>query len=242
MMKLVVSTIKTIIINQQQHQNDDDTDNNTEDINTTYIDIAIFEVPNDCNSQKCDLTEYGVGILEHYDGIRFLNFCSPEGRLNINKDKFIGHHVELPVPTNGPMITDHVNLDDSEIYIANAGRTFEVMIANCNKQQGREINLYGQVVFDSIGLASNSEQDAAIVTTEIHLMLFALAICVLFTLCSIRVNMGTRAQYTYDRLAHNSNNRRIITSSTEQAVGREGEEEDDDDDANSIVLHPIQIV
>jgi hypothetical protein len=223
--------------NQQEEYDDTDTTSTI-----TYIDIAIFEVPNDCNSQKCDLTEYGVGILEHYDGIRFLNLCSTEGRLKINTDKFIGHHIELPVPTKGPMLTDRVNKEDSEIYIADSGRTFEVMISNCNKQLGRQIDLYGQVIFDSIRSAKSQEDNLGI-SSEIHLILFGLSICLFFTFCTIRINMGTRAQYTYDRLS--SNNRQTTTTDlviTPTTTEQEARIQAEDDDDNSIILHPIQIV
>jgi hypothetical protein len=220
-------------------------DNKEEEVGlniNTYIDIAIFEVPNNCNSQTCDLPDYGVGTLEHYNGIRFLNLCD-NGRLKINHDLFVGHHIELPVAKYGPMKTDRLDVEESEIFVPTGGRTFEVMIANCNKQ-GREINLFGQVVFDSILLNNDGSINGIDIISEIHLVIFALAVCLFFTLCTVRIHLGTRADYTYARLTRNTRISNLVSTEPQEVEELEAQEGRDDGggDHHSITLHPIQIV
>lgn len=162
----------------------------------SVLDIAIFQVPAHCNSQACDLSQYGVGLLERYNGMEYLSLCGNDGRLQIQRDVFRGHHMEIPVPREGDLPQDRI-FDGAEIIVAERDRTYEVMLANCNKA-GRDISLSGQVVFESFGRASSlGAQDDV---SGFHLLLVGVAVFVLFTLCSFRIHMGTRADYTYSRL------------------------------------------
>ncbi|KAL3922401.1 MAG: hypothetical protein SGILL_002224 [Bacillariaceae sp.] len=54
----------------------------------------------------------------------------------------------------------------------------------------------GQVIFQSFG-RNYSDDDAAI---GMHLLTIGVAICLFFSLCNLRINMGTRAEYTGTRL------------------------------------------
>lgn len=163
--------------------------------NDSALDIAIFQVPTHCNSQKCDLSQYGVGSLESYNGAEYLSLCGNDGRLQINADTFRGHHMELPVPGKGDMPLDRI-MDGAKIIASEKDRVYEVMLANCNRG-GRAVTLEGQVVFESFGKSALHAQDDV---SGLHLILMAAAVFLLFTICSFRIHMGTRADYAYSRL------------------------------------------
>jgi hypothetical protein len=161
----------------------------------SLLDIAVFQVPANCNSRTCNLSEFGVGKLERYKGVEYLSLCSNDGRLQIQKDRFLGHHFEIFVPRTGEMPQIRI-LDGAEIVISEKDRTYEVMFANCNKR-GRDISLSGQVVFESFGKSSVLHaQDNA---SGLHLLVMGVAVFLLFTVSSFRIHMGTRADYTHSR-------------------------------------------
>lgn len=158
----------------------------------SFLDIAVFPVPDHCTSRTCDLSELGVGFQTVYDGITFLNLCQG-GRLWLDLSKFQGLHASLMVPMEGSM-PEHIK--KGKLEVSEKNQNFEVMIANCNPN-GRRISLSGQVVFE-IGddpLVSLS------LVSELKLTLVALAVCLFFSLFSIRVRMGTQADHNY-RLAN----------------------------------------
>ena len=41
----------------------------------SFVDVAVFEVPSQCTSHNCDLSQFGVGALTHFNGVTFLNLC-----------------------------------------------------------------------------------------------------------------------------------------------------------------------
>ncbi|KAG7372098.1 hypothetical protein IV203_018241 [Nitzschia inconspicua] len=161
----------------------------------SVLDIAIFPIPAHCNSQTCDLSQYGVGTVTQYNGVGYLSLCGNDGRLQIHHDVFRGHHLELPIPGQGDIPHDRI-FDGKEILVFEKDMTYEVMLANCNKG-GRDISLSGQVVFESFGRSSLHAQDDVL---EVHLLLMGAAVFLFFSVCFIRVHMGTRADYTYSRL------------------------------------------
>ena len=136
----------------------------------SVLDVAIFQVPAHCNSQLCDLSEHGIGKLEHFDGASYLSLCNNDGRLQIDRERFRGHHSELAIPGDGPMIEDRI-VDGGEIVVSERDRTYEVMIANCNKQ-GKQVNMAGQVIFQSFGRHSADDVDAAV---GMHLLMIGIA-------------------------------------------------------------------
>jgi hypothetical protein len=160
------------------------------------VDIAIFQVPAHCNSRTCNLSEYGVGTLERYNGVEYLSLCSNDGRLQIRKDRFKGHHFEISVPGQGAIPQDRI-VDGAEIMVSDKDRTYEVMLANCNKR-GRDVSVSGKVAFDSFAYSSalHAQDDVS----GIHLLVMGVAVFLLFTVCSFRIHMGTAADYTYSRL------------------------------------------
>ena len=116
----------------------------------------------------------------------------------------------------------------------------EVMIANCNKQ-GKQVNMAGQVIFQSFGRHSSDDVDAAV---GVHLLMIGIAICLFFSICNLRISMGTRAEYTGTRLlplfrdgavAHEEY--RVVRRQEEpgrpQGTG-DGEDDSDDDELGSI--------
>jgi len=215
----------------------------------SFVDLAVFEVPMDCQgSQSCDLSKYGIGTLEHFGGFAFLNMCE-DGRLKIDKELFRGHHEELYVPSDGLIEEDRV--PNPEILIAATGRNYEVMVANCNKM-GRDVTLMGQVVFDSF-----REDSQNMVAPEMKLILFALFTCLFFTFCSVRINMGTRSDYIYNRFnSEDGSLRDEGAGQTGRVAGDEqpqnnevddrsqerGREQGGEEEEESTMLQPIQIV
>lgn len=67
---------------------------------------------------------------------------------------------------------------------------YEVMLANCHLQ-GRKIRVSGQVVFDLV------DDDVYSLTKESLTVLISVAavVFVVFTILTVRVNMGTRADF-----------------------------------------------
>lgn len=161
----------------------------------SFVDIVVYQVPAHCNSHTCDLSEYGVGILDRYNGSDYLRLCDLNGRLQLDHDKFRGHHVELSVPRKGPMPLDRVMEDASYILASQRDQTYNVMVANCNKE-GREIAVTGQVIFESFGKTLYAQDDVS----GMHLLMMGIAICLFFTICTFRIHMGTRADYTHSTL------------------------------------------
>jgi hypothetical protein len=181
-------------VQQQQQQQQQQTtttiqhSNNVEDTSTTnrtvkesFLDIAVFEVPERCTSRTCDLSRYGVGKLEHFAGATYLNLCHG-GRLNINPDLYHGYRTQLMVPQEGPM--PH-KLRNAKVIVPVASRNYEVMVANCN-DAGRRVRLQGQVVFD-FDANPAMQLDATSLTV---LTLIAFAVCMFFSVISIRIRWG----------------------------------------------------
>ena len=126
--------------------------------NVTTIDIAIFALPVTCDPRrKCDLTKIGVGhkrqVGNHGYGSAFTTLCDDaSGRLIIEPDFFVGHHLSFEIPKQGPpLMNDEIHNrippQDSRIRIPNAGKNYEIIIANCN-DNGRTLKIRGDVLFD----------------------------------------------------------------------------------------------
>jgi hypothetical protein len=200
----------------------------------TFLDIAVFQVSSHCSSKSCDLSEYGIGKLEHFNDASYLSLCNNDGRLQIDRERFRGHHTELLVPSLGPMPQDHI-IDGGEILVSERDRTYEVMIANCNKQ-GKQVFMAGQVIFQSFGRHSSDDLDPAV---GMHLLMIGVAICLFFSICNLRIHMGTRAQYNGPRLlplfrdgAISHEQYRVVRRHEDhgQQLTAEGQEEEASDD------------
>ncbi len=169
-----------------------DSDENDDFGVESFLDIAVFPVPEHCTSRTCDLSEFGVGVQTYFNGLTFLNLCQG-GRLWLNQNKFQGLYATLMVPMEGSM-PEHIK--KGKLLVSEKNQNFEVMIANCNPN-GRRVSLSGQVVFEI-------DDDPLInlsFMSEVKLTLVALAVCMIFSLLSIRVRMGTQADHNY-RLAN----------------------------------------
>lgn len=154
----------------------------------SIVDIAVFEVTSDkCTSQKCDISRFGVGQLEHVGGISFMTLCQ-DGRLRIDDDIFTGLHAEVRIPSHGQLPDKHIAEEDGIIPVLESGRSYEVVVANCN-QYGRMLRLSGQVIFEMDKLSSDNAGPAA------NLILVGMAICLVCSFLNIRIRCGTRADY-----------------------------------------------
>jgi len=158
----------------------------------SFLDIAIFEVPQGCTSQTCDLTRYGVGKPRDFGSLPFSNLCD-NGRLIIDKEIFQGYHTQLMVPMEASMPK---RVKHGKYVVRNKNKSYEVMIANCN-EGGRTIRISGQVFFDYYD--DNDLIDLSF-RSEVTLGLIAMCICLLFTCLTIRVRRGTRADWEYERM------------------------------------------
>jgi hypothetical protein len=158
----------------------------------SFLDIAVFEIPDRCSSRSCDLSEFGVGMQTYFNGMTFLNLCQG-GRLAVDHNKFHGLLSSLMVPMEGSMPEHIVN---GRFPVPEKNHNFEVMIANCN-QNGRRVSLSGQVVFE----IDDDPLTKLSVASEVKLTLVALAVCMIFTMLSVRVRRGTYSDYIY-RLAN----------------------------------------
>ena len=124
----------------------------------SFLDIAIFEVPEYCTSQNCDLSRFGVGEFTEINGMPFLGLCK-NGRLIIDDNIFRGKHSQLMVPSQGSM-PSHIKSGSATFKVPSPNRSYDVMIANCN-DHGRHVHLTGGVVFsidadDSLNITPGS--------------------------------------------------------------------------------------
>jgi hypothetical protein len=157
----------------------------------SFLDIAVFEVPPHCSSRNCDLSRYGVGALTHLNGVTFLGLCQ-SGRLVIDRNIFQGHHSQLMVPSAGPMPSNIIK-SNGTFKVPVQNRNYNVMLANCN-EKGRPVSVSGQVDFDF------EENFTPITPRTVTILTFvALAICILFSALSIKIDRGTRADWEYRR-------------------------------------------
>lgn len=157
-------------------------------VKESFLDIAVFEVPDRCTSRTCDLSRFGVGKLEQFSGASFLNLCH-DGRLYLDTDLYQGFHTQLMVPREGSM--PH-SLRHGKVNVPVPNKNYEVMIANCN-DLGRRVRLNGQVIFDfDDSPASQMDAISLSVLTSV-----ALAVCCLFSACSIRIRWGRNAGGDY---------------------------------------------
>jgi hypothetical protein len=166
---------------QQQHNNNNFNNSTTHVVRESFLDIAVFEVPERCTSRTCDLSRFGVGRIQQFSGATFLNLCHG-GRLDLDLDVYRGYHTQLMVPQEGPM-PQKVRYGKVTVPVPN--RNYEVMIANCN-DSGRKVQLTGQVIFD-FDDDPVSQLDASSLAV---LTLIAFAVCLFFSACSIRVRWG----------------------------------------------------
>lgn len=153
----------------------------------SFLDIVVFEVPERCNSRTCDLSLYGVGMMEHFVYMDFLSLCN-DGRLKLDTNLFQGRHTSLMVPSEGEM-PKHVK--NGSFPIQGENRYYDVMIANCN-EHGRKVTISGHVEF-----VFGNNANGLSIEPEVKLTLVALGICIFFSIISIRIRFGTQADYNY---------------------------------------------
>ena len=113
----------------------------------TYIDIAIFPLPNICTMQHCDMSKFGIGVTEAYEGVQFNSLCH-NGRLHIVHDYYNGFTTSLPVPAVGKMPKYIHNEYDKYYYVTQPNTYYGIIIANCaNEKYGRDVHINGRLVF-----------------------------------------------------------------------------------------------
>jgi len=183
----------------------------------SFLDIAVFEVPPQCTSHNCDLSRFGVGAITHFNSMSYLNLCEA-GRLVIDHNRFEGYHTQLMIPSEGPM---PVHIKNGKIKVPVKDRSYDILIANCN-ENGRHIQLTGQVVFDL-------DDDYITLTAGslTILTLVAFAVCLFFSLLSVRIERGTHADWEYQQF-------RRIEALREQRTGQGGENGENADDEESL--------
>jgi hypothetical protein len=198
----------------------------------SFVDIAVFEVPGHCTSHNCDLSQFGVGALTHFNGITFLNLCQA-GRLMIDNNIFQGHHTQLMIPSEGPM-PSHIKRSAGTFKVPIQNRYYDVMIANCN-EHGRRIQLAGQVVFafeDNLTPILTA-RSLTILTTV------AFAVCLVLSLLSIKIERGTRSDWEYQQF-HN-----VEVEREEQERARLRDENDSSEDSgeepDQVELRPATV-
>jgi len=161
----------------------------------SFLDIAVFEVPeNHCTSRNCDLSKYGIGSLAHFKGSTYLNLCQA-GRLVLDHNIYKGYHTQLMIPAREGSMPNHVK--NGGTFSVPKNKYYEVMIANCN-QSGQHVHVTGQVVFDfqENGYAGSGELTN---TTFALLVSLACMVFLTFSLLSVRINWGTRADFERTR-------------------------------------------
>jgi len=184
----------------------------------SFLDVAVFEVPEHCTSRNCDLSKYGVGSLTHFQGATYLSLCQA-GRLMLDHNIFDGFHTQLMIPRESPM-PNHITNGKFQVP---KDRYYEVMLANCN-QNGQHVHVSGQVVFEF--------QDGPVQLTNGSLaLLISLAFTVFISLSilAVRINWGTRADFEYSRFA-SPPEQVVPTDNTDEDDQEEDDGEDDDDE------------
>lgn len=157
----------------------------------SFLDIVIFEVPEQCTSDSCDVSKYGVGKMDHFGNKSFVNMCE-DGRLRIDSNVFRGFHTQLMVPSVGTMPR---KVKHGQIALPHEAQTYKMVFANCN-DNGRKVQMFGQAVLDYDENQVEMTFDAVVM-----LMGISFSICLLFSLLTIRIRRGTRAEYIeYRRL------------------------------------------
>jgi hypothetical protein len=163
----------------------------------SFLDIAIFETPEGCISDTCDLAKYGIG--KHNDNATattakkggstssttsVTKLCE-SGRLIVDHHVFNGFHTQLMIPFDGKM-PKHVK---RSIYHAphHHGRNYEVIFANCNPN-GRTVHISGQVVFEYYEFDLTFQSGMILVS-------IAFSICLLLMMMTVRIRRGTVADY-----------------------------------------------
>jgi len=160
----------------------------------SFVDIAVFEVPEHCTSRNCDLSKFGVGSLAHFNGISYLNLCQA-GRLRLDHAVFNGHHTQLMIPSEGFM-PDRIKQYKNSKFSMPKNRHYEVMLANCH-EKGRHLHVMGQVVFDLVdGEAAVNNLTATSLTILVSV---ALTVFGLLTILAIRINWGTRSDFEQEQ-------------------------------------------
>eukprot|EP00537_Pseudo-nitzschia_pungens_P014035 CAMPEP_0172387178 /NCGR_PEP_ID=MMETSP1061-20121228/4539_1 /TAXON_ID=37318 /ORGANISM="Pseudo-nitzschia pungens, Strain cf. pungens" /LENGTH=393 /DNA_ID=CAMNT_0013116749 /DNA_START=263 /DNA_END=1441 /DNA_ORIENTATION=+ len=215
----------------------------------SFLDIAVFEVPEHCTSQNCDLSKFGIGSLSHFgSSMSYLTLCEGS-RLKLDPNLFRGHHTHLMIPFEGQMPDRIVQTKAARFHVPR-DKHYEVLLANCHPR-GKNLRVGGQVVFD---LVASGDETIGDLTPLAIVVLVAVAVVVfgVLTVLAVRVNWGTRSDferelYEYGQRERERERERSTTalqSQTQtqtQSNGRsendyeyeqddDEEEEDDDDD------------
>lgn len=155
----------------------------------SFLDVAVFEVPEHCTSRNCDLSRFGVGSLSHFKSSNYLTLCK-NGRLVLDHNNFKGFHTQLMIPSEGPMPTHIKNAK----FSVPEKRFYEVILANCNGK-GQRVHVSGQVVFDfEYGIYQLTGKSMVI------LMSVAFFVFVCLSTLAIRISCGTRSDFESRRL------------------------------------------
>mmetsp|Transcript_10558 Transcript_10558/g.20874 ORF Transcript_10558/g.20874 Transcript_10558/m.20874 type:complete len:325 (+) Transcript_10558:107-1081(+) len=181
----------------------------------SFLDIAVFEVPEHCTSRNCDISKFGVGSLSHFNGMSYLTLCQA-GRLKLDHNLFKGHHTQLMVPIEGPM-PDQVKQYRSAKFSVPKNKHYEVILANCH-QRGRNVCVSGQVVFDLMGgntMFNNLTAKSVTILTSVAVMVFFA-----LTILAVRVNRGTRSDFEQDLYG-------LVSSTDDDGNANDGETEEE---------------
>jgi len=194
----------------------------------SFLDIAVFEVPQHCTSRNCDLSKYGVGSLSHFQDATYLSLCQA-GRLILDHNKFKGKHTQLMIPRidSGTPMPDYITSKAGKFSFPQK-RYYEVMIANCNEKNEQTIHVTGQVVFDFVEYGSTP------LTIRSLSILMSMAFCVfvILSMLAIRINCGTRSDF-YSH--HRRQSFFPIADSEIDNDDNDGDDSDNDDNAISAV-------
>eukprot|EP00536_Pseudo-nitzschia_multiseries_P018272 jgi/Psemu1/70493/estExt_Genemark1.C_23270002 len=182
----------------------------------SFVDIAVFQVPQHCTSQNCDLSKFGIGSLSRFGGtssLSYLNLCEGN-RLKLDHDLFTGHHAQLVVPTEGRMPNQihnnnrffDFNFVGSGFSVPTSGQHYEVLLANCDPN-GKTIRVRGRVVFDLLDdrddenqiLPAGAGAGAIAILVGVAALVFAI-----LSVLAVRVNRGTRSDF--EREVYGTNN------------------------------------
>jgi hypothetical protein len=95
------------------------------------------------------------------------------------------------IPSEGAM---PAHIKNAKFKVPLKNRSYDVMIANCN-DVGRHVRFSGQVIFDFDDDPTTLSSLSIAILTSV-----AFCICLLFSLLSIKIYRGTRADWEYQQL------------------------------------------
>ena len=160
----------------------------------SWMDVVVVPVPEQCSSDGCDLSKYGIGKSKNSQGTPpFVDLCD-KGRFVVN-NRFEGVHTQLMVPRSSSVpMPDH--LKKKKISLPRRDQTYNILFANCNPG-GRNVHITGQVI-----LEYNNTNSAVLTFQSVMILVtIAFSICSLLTVLSVRVHRGTRSDFEYEQIS-----------------------------------------